>query len=317
MGWEDLLQKANDLILLPWLGEHELRLHERSWTVTGPLPVEHGWYVFDRVGRRAYVNGIAEEFAPNGYCLPAPKHTITGYLAGDRLVFDNINACPDVKQLRLVSEKVHLIDDGLDRFVRINACQFYDNGPLIYRSEEMPLGPESEVLNAFLDRSSISNIKGVTPALEACFRLEVFHREETERRREALEKRRREEEERRQKEAKRQELVKRLGDSVSRREMAKVDFAQAAKAALLVGGAEYLDHRKGRNGEMIVRFRLERRRFECVCDAETLAIISSGICLTDHETGEQGDKYFNLESLPGVVLMAIREGVLHVFRHVD
>jgi hypothetical protein len=67
---------------------------------------------------------------------------------------------------------------------------------------------------------------------------------------------------------------------------------------------------------MVVTFRLEGRRFECVCDGTTLRIVDAGICLVDHRTREAGDTRFTLESLPDVIRQAMRERVLHVFRHV-
>ena len=95
-------------------------------------------------------------------------------------------------------------------------------------------------------------------------------------------------------------------------------FETAARTALAVGGAHYLDHRLAPRGdEMVVRFRLDDERFECTCDVSTLRIIDSGICLIDHETEERGDTYFTLESLPGVIRQAQREGRLVVFRHIE
>jgi class 3 adenylate cyclase len=91
---------------------------------------------------------------------------------------------------------------------------------------------------------------------------------------------------------------------------------RVCRAALAVGGAKLLDVRNSHvRGEHIVRYRLDRRRFECVCD-ERLHIIDSGICLRDEHTGEQGDRRFTLESLPAVVRQAEREGRLVIFRHV-
>jgi hypothetical protein len=52
-----------------------------------------------------------------------------------------------------------------------------------------------------------------------------------------------------------------------------------------------------------------------VVDRNTLQVVDSGICLTDHHTGEKGDAYFTLESLPPVVGQAMDEGVLVVYRH--
>jgi hypothetical protein len=129
--------------------------------------------------------------------------------------------------------------------------------------------------------------------------------------------RRRAEEAERARQSARAELLERLGDSETRRAMARVDFAEAARAALVLSGAEYLDHRRafGR-AEWIVRFRFLGQRFECVVD-EALQIVDAGICLRDHQTGEIGDGRFTLESLPSVIKEADEGGVLVRFRHVE
>ena len=97
--------------------------------------------------------------------------------------------------------------------------------------------------------------------------------------------------------------------------MAKVDFPQAARAALQVAGAEFLDAKSIRRNEWAVKYRLDGGRYECTCD-EKLGIIDAGICLTDHDTGEKGDTYFTLESLPAVLRQAARERRLVVHRYV-
>jgi hypothetical protein len=230
---------------------------------------------------------------------------------------DGVRVDPDPAKIVKFSERLFLLEEGLERFARVRAGRIYKDGPLIYQGPEFPLGPEDEVLQAFLERNtSVAGIKGVAPALDAAFQMEVWQRAETDRRRAELERIRREEEERRQREERRRDLVKKLGDGEARREMALVDFDAAAKAALAVGGAELLDTKKlGRKNEWAVKYRLEARRFECIVD-EKLGIIDSGICLVDHDSGEKGDRYFTLESLPGVVRQAQREGRLVVFRHV-
>jgi hypothetical protein len=65
---------------------------------------------------------------------------------------------------------------------------------------------------------------------------------------------------------------------------------------------------------MVVRYEAGGERLECTCHRETMQIISAGICLTDHETGEEGDSYFTLESIAGVVLQAQRENRLAIYR---
>lgn len=319
MSWKDLLQSERERITFPWVGGKSLQHDDgRSWDVAGALPREFGWYEFEVKGRK--VMRVGPVPADSGLL----GHKVRGYLVGDRIVPDGVRADPDPKKIIAFSERVYLIEDGLDRFVRVSAGRMYEGGPLIFDGLEMPLGPEEEVLGAYLDqKASLDAIAGVTPALDAAFRMESYQRAEAERRRLEAEQKRREEEERLAREERRKQLVEQLGDGAGRRAMAQMDFQQAARAALAVGGAELLDSKRavGR-GEMIVKFRLGRRRFECTCDARTLQIIDAGICLTAHyddndfDGGTRGDTWFTLESLPGVIREAEQAGRLVVFRHV-
>lgn len=310
MGWRALLQTGTEMVTLPWLGSMTLHSASQRWSIEGRFPQEYGWYMFKISNREARAGGPA---AAQPDLL---QHTVRGYLVGDRLVADDVHVDPDPKRITEFSEKVFLLDEGMDRFARVRAGRVNREGPLVYQGLEMPLGQEDQVLGAFLDQeASLALIKGVPPALEAAFRMESWQRAEAERRRVELELLRRAEEEKRQKEERRKELVKKLGDGGGRREMALHDFDAAARAALAVGGAVFLDAKKLRHNEWAVRYRLDRQKFECVCD-ERLRIIDAGICLTDHDTDERGDTYFTLESLPGVVQQAQREHKLVIFRHV-
>ena len=302
MGWRDLLEQAAGLAcVLPWIGGRTLQSGVRTWTIRDALPPEHGWAKFRTHGREAAFEAMAELSLAD---LPPPERS-SGFLVGDRFVPDAARIDPAPERLAEQTETVHLYPADLDRFARIAAGRFSDRGPLFYLSQLYPLGPEPEVTAAFEDKlATVTQIVGVTPALDAAFRLESYRRAEEERRRLEAERRRQEREAARQKEARRQELVRQIGDAAGRRALAAYDFAAAARAALAVGGAEYLDHRPVRRGEMAVRFRLRGRRFGCTCDAETLQIIDSGICLVDHTTDEKGDTYFTLESLPGVICEA-------------
>ena len=310
MGWRDLIQDKDEEILAPWLGGRSLQLGPRVWRIEGHLANEHGWYWFTVSGRKARFQDRKNPMdAPFGNLLDSAK---PGYLVGDHLVPDDVLVDPDPAKITEVGERVHLVEEGVARFSRIRTVRLYENGPLIYMGLGFPLGSEAEVLNAFLDReASIAHIKNVPPALEAAFRLESFSRDEVEKRRAELEKQRQEEERRRQ-------LEEQLGNGAKRREMARLDFAAAAKAALAVGGADFLDHRKSnRRGEMVVTFRYNGRRFECTCDEQTLRIIDSGLCLENHGTGEKGDDRFTLESLPAVIQEAQRLRRLVVRRRAD
>lgn len=318
MSWRDLVQTQGETLTTPWLGGRSLRAGSRHWSIEGRLPEEHGWAKFSIQARKARFVESCE--AP----VEGLGHRVVGYLVGDRIVPADVRVDPDPKNIVAASERVHLIAPGLDRFVCVSAGRVSEDGPLVFIQQEMPLGPENEVQTAFLDdKDSVVAIAGVTPALDAAFRMERWQRVEAERRRLELEEQRRKEAEERAREARRQELRERLGDGASRREMAAHDFQEAARAALGVGGATYLDHRGAvRRGEMVVRFRLDGRRFECTCDL-ALQIIDAGICLVAHHgdrnfrAGTKGDAFFSLESLPSVIREADRKGKLVVFRHVD
>jgi hypothetical protein len=307
MGWKDLLQTDNERLVAPWVGGRSLRTYERTWRITGRLPAEYGWHEFKMQARKANWSTTAE--APQGILREKQR----GYLVGDRFVPEGTTRVDsDVASLVQRFERAHLIEPGLDRFVRVTAGRFHEDGPLIYEGQEFPLGPEMDVLQAFLNQApNLNDVGDVVPALDAAFRVESWRRAEAE-------KRRREEEERRKKEERRLKLQQAYGDGALRREVAKEDFGEAAKAALGVGGAVYLDHRQAyRRDEMVVRFRVNRGQYECTCHPETLRIIDSGICLTDHDTGEKGDTYFTLESLPGVIRQAYGGDRLVAFRHMD
>lgn len=307
MGWRDLLQADDERLVAPWVGGRSLQTFERTWRITGRLPAEMGWHEFKLDARKA--KWAAEAEAP----LDALRDKQRGYLVGDRFVPEGAaQVKTDMASLVRDFEPVFLIEPGLDRFVRVTAGRFFEDGPLIYEGQEFPLGPEMDVLQAFLNQApSVDDVQGVVPALDAAFRVESWRRAEAERIR-------REEEERRQREERRRKLQEAYGDGALRREVAKEDFAMAARAALAVGGATYLDHRPGyRRKEMVVRFRVNQRQYECTCHPETMRIIDSGICLVNHDTGERGDTRFTLESLPGVIRQAQGGDRLVRFRHLD
>lgn len=307
MGWKDLLQADDERLVAPWVGGRFIQTHGgRTWRIKGRLPAELGWHEFKVQSRD--VRWSSQTEPP----LDVLRDKQRGYLVGDRFVpEDAARVEPDVASLVRCFERVFLIEPGLDRFERVTAGRFFGDGPLIYEGQEFPLGPETDVLQAFLDQiPNLDGVPGVVPALDAAFRVESWRRAEAE-------KRRQEEEERRKREERRQKLADAYGDGALRREVAKEDFGDAARAALGVGGATYLDHRRGLRNEMVVRFRINHRRYECTCHPGTLRIIDSGICLVDHATGEKGDTRFTLESLPGVIRQAHGGDRLVVFRHLD
>ncbi|GAG39310.1 unnamed protein product, partial [marine sediment metagenome] len=246
-------------VTLPWTGGRSLHSASRKYKLE-KRPRDFGWYTFDLEGNKAKGPKPAD---------PAPeflKSSVKGYLVGDRLVPDDTRIDPDPKKIVEYSEKVFLLPEELDRFSRVRAGRIYPEGPLIFLEQEFPLGPEDEVMEAFLDNKiSTFGIRSVVPALDAAFRMEVYQRQQAELRRQEIIRRRAEEEARRAKAERRKELLEKLGDGEGRRAMARAgDFTEAAKAALTVGGAQYLDHRRVRNGEFAVKYRVDGQRLECV-----------------------------------------------------
>lgn len=324
MGWRDLLQKDDERIVVAWVGGRSLCSLDRRWKIEGALPPEHGWYEWRIKSRTAELVGTAtniDGFSIGDLTYGRSPHRSVGYLVGDLFVSDQDGGKiknPDALMKRF--ERVHLIEDGIEHFARVSVARFWDEGPYVFVREEFPLGPEDEVIAAYLDRlSTLDNIQGVVPALDLAWRMKVWHRSEVERRRaeEAARREvaRREAEAARLRDEKMAKVRETLGDGEIRRQLALEDFEAAARAALTVGGGEYIEHRRGRRrDEFIVRYRVDGRRYECVCD-QTMHIVDAGICLQDHDTGEKGDTYFTLESMPGVTRAAMAEGAA-IWRHV-
>jgi len=330
VGWQDLLRNKDvAVVILPWVGGRQAQWGQRIWTIDGTLPREHGWYEFQNNGSRLLLNRKVdpqpETLLVSGMAgaLGTKRRAVEkGYLVGDRLVPDTVQADEDSVQLASGWNTVYLLDEGLDRFARIQAGKAFENGPLIFMQQDMPAGPEAEVTQAYEDKKpNLNHIKGVSPALDAAFRFEVWRRDEAEKYRKEQARLRREAEERRAKEERRAELAAKIGTAEGRRAMAQTDFGEAAKAALAVGGAEYLDHRSLGRGEFAVKYLCQGRRLECVCDIR-MHITDAGICLNAHrgdrdfQVGTKGDAFFTLESLPSVVKEAINGNKLVVFRHV-
>ena len=372
VGWRDLLAAAPMGRRVPWLGDRILGLGSQLWQLQGPLPREHGWYVFDLDTRRQ------ARWPGGGPVQPEPEDLERlllrqrGYLLGDRFIPDAVDARTAIRlragtmatafaeapppppalqgpQPRFlddgtplppwaptgtitddVGEPVHFLEPGLRRFTRISVGRATGAGRLLFCRQEMGLGPEDDVLGLFEDlpiglrdptlipeaTAKLRAIVGVPPALEAAFFFALRERVEMERFRE----RQRQLEEAalraEQQAAARAAFLEQTSSSEGRRRLAQVDYAEAAKAALLVGNAEFLSEHsnRGDRGEHVVRFRYMQRRFECVADAR-LHIVDAGLCLSDHATGRRDDKLLTLESLPSVIAEAIRRGKLVVTRH--
>ena len=305
MGWADLLSTPETRVL-PWLGGRTVYGKHRRWTLRGELPSEIGWHRFEiSGGKRA--QWVEADFPDLDFEQGRP--VVRGYLVGDRMIADTLSAPTDVLAIFENTERVFMVEPGLDRFSRALTARNGD-GQLIFMRQEFPEGPEQEVTEAWQDRrESVDHVPGVTPALELAFQWLTWQRMLSDERQEAARLRA-------ETEVQRLRYQSMIQAAAARRQQIQHHFADAARAALSLSGAELLDTREDFNRNRIVQFRFRQRRFECVVHPETLQIIEAGICLVDDSSGERGDERFTLESLPGVIGQAIDQGVLHVFRHV-
>lgn len=321
IDWQAYVQPTNAFVTLPWAGGRVLQSADRRWSIDGPLPPHVGWHTFKLAHRSVVFAHTAE---PQ---LQLLRDVVTGYLVGDRVVPHGTIVPTTIADLPACSRRVHAIEPGLDRFVVVTAGAVAPGAPLFYIERAFGGPADDDVLAAFLDRRlDVNHIKHVSPALEAAFRLETWHREDTERRRaeaEAAAAARVAAEQAAalaaavaaQRQALHQAMLAQMGSSVGRREVAAADFQAAARSALRVGDAELIDVRQApMSRERIVRYRLDGGRYECVCDLN-LRIVDAGVCLTDHD-GTKGDTWLTLESLPSVIREAVRLDKLVVFRHV-
>jgi hypothetical protein len=318
MGWKDFLEEAYEKVL-PWFGFNRVHDADRSWTLKGAEPPEHGWFRFSTPGGRV-TTLLDPTPLPLDPTWGESQKKLKGYVVGDRFIPDDTRVNPGDDPIKLIEQTliVHCVEPGLERVSRSSAVVDRE-GRLVYHAQEFPLGPEDEVIRAYQNRAeNLDKIQGVIPALDLAFRFISFDRLYREKRREELRKLQEKEAKERAEKERLNKLMKDAGSAVGRRILAAHDFDTAAREALRVSGAEFLDARPSRNkGEMVVQFRFQKRGFECVVAKHTLRVIDAGVCLTDHATGQKGDTFFTLESLPGVMAEAMRRNKLVVWRHID
>lgn len=308
MSWRDLLSPGPQTFRAPWLGGRELHWAGRHWRIRGHYPHLHGWYTFASSGdRHVQLQGRGEAEPDLEATTGLRCHS--GYLVEDRLVPDTARVVPDPAALLAQTRRVRLVPRGLERFARAR-CGWHPGWPpeqVLFLQPLFPLGPEPAVQAAYEDRlDSLNHVAGVAPALDLAFRWQSLQRAREEAWRAEQARLQALEEARLEQEARHLEALRQAGTALGRRALAVTDFNAAARHALAISGARFLDAREVARGEMEVRYELEGERFGCIVNRRTLQVIQAGICLTDEYTGERGDTRFTLESLPPVVLMVMR-----------
>ena len=188
MSWKDLLDSNNATErTLPWFGFKRVHDAERSWTLVGPLPPEHGWYKFNAAGGRE-ATLASPELQQADPAWGDGQQKYKGYIVGDRFIRDDTWVDPDPKGLILATVPTYCVEPGLERFARATVVKDRE-GHLVYLGQEFPIGPEVEVTRAFQDRKDdIRRIMGATPALDLAFRFLTHDRLDREKHRAELRK---------------------------------------------------------------------------------------------------------------------------------
>lgn len=287
MDFNEFLQAEGELTqVLPYFGGFRVNDESMEYRVKDP-PKKCGWYLFKVVGRRAEVLESVEVPDLFHYVERGVLLTRTGYVVNNRVLLYHLT---EFGPNTITQNRLFGLTEELERFTPVKAVVWF-GGELIYLQEEFGTEAEELVRVAYLDRGGLEGIKGVTPLLTHVFVAEGLIRAERERKQAEREKK--------QKEG-----------------ALKATLEGRLKFALGHMGAELLDYRKGNSG-LVVMYRFLGRKFECVVDPNTLQVLDSGICLTDHATGRKGDNSLTLESMPSVVKEAIDRQKLVVWRHVD
>ncbi len=281
MDFRDFLQDESETLRLPYFAGSEVLDRDRKYRLR-QAPERPGWYEFEKEGRYLKVLGQVESQLDEWDLKETP-----GYLVGNRFTTDSFQA-------ELFGLEV---DAETERFAPITAKRWFD-GRWLFAGIAFESEVEAAVRDAFEDERRIADVKGVTPALANAFMMESMTREL---RRQAIRKQR-EEKERRERAAEEEKL--------------RSTFEGRVALALSSTGAELVDWRNQGGNRAVVKYRFMGQKFECVIDSMSLAILDSGICLTDESTGEKGDEYLNLASLPSVVREAVDTGRLVVYRRV-
>lgn len=306
MSWKNLINSGTvERLTVPWVGGDIVYANDRQWKIEGRKPKHDGWHEFEvsTNGLHAEYVGAGERDITFGQGLP----TASGYLVGSKMIFEGARAGSPEKIITDAVD-VHCVQRGTKELSLILALGL-PNQKYVFKYSQHTPPIAGKVYERYLNRQSIGDLKGVSPALEASFTWSNYFRDQQEQMA-------REARERLDAERLRKEMTEHMGTAHGRREISQDHFEVAARSALQAGGADLIDFREAPGeGEMIVRYSVDGERIECICDAITLRIIDSGVCLTDHRSGVAYDNRLTLESLPSVIREAVALGKLVVWRH--
>jgi hypothetical protein len=306
--------------VLPYFGGTRVDDRARRLRLTGALEAP-GWYEFLVKGRDATVKGPAD--APDPMMdLPLSR----GHVVGEWLVGENASCEP----MMLMPE------DEPDLLAPARARR-WPSGDLIFEAIDFEGDAEGAARDALADARSLEGIKGVSSALRAAFAYATlkkvsrdiaipFGAREVRKDVRAVSERgpaaavealRRLDEERRLWRALHPEEPAPTAHHPPPRkyhgpEPTLANAEERAEAALEAAGARMMSVRRMHGNQIEVTYRFMEERFITICDALTLNVWDSGICLG--HGAARGDRELTLESLPAVIREAIESERLVITR---
>jgi hypothetical protein len=317
VDYRKFLSKVETCVL-PYFGGARVETSSRRLRLTGALDAP-GWYTFEIKGREASPKGPAD--APDLSDLSI----VRGHVVGRSLVGDHASCI----EMELMPE------DEPPLFSPCRARRWH-SGDLIFDALDFEGDAEVLAREALEDGRSLDGVKGIGAPLRAAFALAIllkvsrdlaipFSPREVRRDILAIAERgpeaavqalRRLDHERRMWRAMHPEDALPRGQAPMPRhrgpEPTLENAEERAEAALDAAGARLLAVRRLGQNQLEVRYRFMDERFVTICDAITLGVYDSGVCLGHGD--ERGDRLLTLESLPAVIREAIDTGVLVITR---
>lgn len=307
MSYERFLGSVSSEVL-PYLGGPFVEATDRRLRLAAP--VERGYWRFEVRGRQARALEPAEPPDLDG--LPAVRGLfVAGYVAGDGGSAQRLAIGPPDEPLL---------------FTPVVARR-WPTGALLFDTYDFESGIEETVREAYEARRPIGDLRGVPASLRAAYGYAVVLRmagelsiparpaevrgrlreladggDDAARRILTAARARREDET-----AARRRVPESGSSWVPTRGQVRHEHAEERAAAVLdAAGAALRGTRWLAGGLLEVRYDLRGEMFVSIVDGANLRVVDAGICL------DGTDQVLNLTSLPGVILQAMRLGVLNV-----
>lgn len=320
VDYKKFLAKADEEVVVPYLGGPLVSLADRAVRLKASAPLEPGYYRFRLSGRNASPLGPADR--PDLGHLPSRTgHFIGGYLALEGGRFGRLELCPETETEALAPVRARALPDGTLLFdeacfeteVELAAREALDDGrPLddikgvgaTLRAAfavglALRAGRERGIaISPAEARGAIADIcaRGAAAAAALVLGIETRRIEHDAERRASLH----------------DERIRRASSRAVNAARAlprgSADPIERAEEALRLAGARFLSARRLSDEQLEVRYAFEGERFVTIVSAATLQVLDAGICLAG------ADREVTLDSLPSVVREAVETEQLVITR---